>query len=492
MFLHILLFTVLYVITAHFLHKIRQLPPYPFSILPIIGHLNLLNKPLHRCLSKISNYYGPIFFLHLGSRRVLVVSSPVTVEDCLSKNNIVFAYCSQILAGKHLVYNYTSLLWAPYGDHWRNLRCIFSIHIFCANRLQLLTNIHRDEVHLLLRKLFKNQGQTIEMKPMFFEVTMNVMMRIIAGKRYYGDSMVEVEEAMGFKKMVVESFRTGGATNVGDFLPAFKWISNNEKKLIELQKERDKSVQELVDECRKKMEESKNLTLIEALLSLQKTEPEHHKDEDIKSMILVLLLAGTDTSAGTMEWAVSPLLNNSEVLKKAQAEIDDVVGKNCLVEESDLSRLSYLHCVINETLRMYPASPLLFAHESSKDCVVGGFRIPCGTTLLVNLWAIHYDPKIWKEPKKFKPERFQGLEGNKDGFKFMPFGSGRRGCPGEGLATHVVGLTLVSLIQCFEWERVGEEMVDMAEGTGLTMTKTHPLQARCRPCQAMVELLSQT
>ncbi|GLU04194.1 hypothetical protein SLE2022_213530 [Rubroshorea leprosula] len=392
MFLHILLFTILYVITAHFLHKIQQLPPYPFPILPIIGHLNLLNKPLRRCLSKISNRYGRIFFLHLGSRRVLVVSSPAAAEDCLSKNDIVFAYRPRILAGKHLGYNYTSLLWAP------------------------------DEVHLLLRKLFKNQGQTIKMKPMFFEVTMNVMMRIIAGKRYYGDSMVEVDESMRFKKMVVESFRTGGATN------------------------------ELVDECRKKMEEeSKNLTLIEALLSLQKTEPEHHKDEDIKSMILVLLLAGTDTSAGTMEWAVSLLLNNFEVLKKAQAKIDDVVGKNRLVEESDLSRLPYLHCVINETLRMYPASPLLFPHESSKDCVVGGFRIPCGTTLL-----------------------------------------GRRGCPGEGLATRVVGLTLASLIQCFEWERVGEEMVDMAEGTGLTMTKAHPLQARCRPHQAMVELLSQT
>ncbi|GKV04510.1 hypothetical protein SLEP1_g16662 [Rubroshorea leprosula] len=197
-------------------------------------------------------------------------------------------------------------------------------------------------------------------------------------------------------------------------------------------------------------------------------------------------------SAVTMEWAMSLLSNNSEVLKKAQVEIDDVVGKNRLVEESDLSRLPYLHCVINETLRMYPASPLLFPHESSKDCVVGGFRIPCGSTLLVNLWAIHYDPKIWKEPKKFKPERFQGLEGNRDGFKFMPFRSRRRGCPDEGLATHVVGLTLASPIQCFEWERVGEEMVDMVEGIGLTMTKAHPLQVRSHPRQAMVELLSQT
>ncbi|GKV04522.1 hypothetical protein SLEP1_g16675 [Rubroshorea leprosula] len=141
-------------------------------------------------------------------------------------------------------------------------------------------------------------------------------------------------------------------------------------------------------------------------------------------------------------------------------------------------------------MRMYPAGPLLLPHESSQECFVGGYRIPRGTMLLVNLWAIQNDPKIWGEPEKFRPERFQGLEVNRDGFKLMPFGSGRRGCPGEGLATRVVGLTLASVIQAFEWERIGEAMVDMTEGTGLTMPKAKALQARCLPRQAMVDLLS--
>lgn len=211
----------------------------------------------------------------------------------------------------------------------------------------------------------------------------------------------------------------------------------------------------------------------------------------LKKIVQVLLSAGTDTSAGTMEWAMSLLLNNPRVLKKAQTEIDKCVGYDRLIDESDLAKLPYLRCIINETLRMYPAGPLLVPHESSEDCLVGGFKVPRGTTLLVNLWAIQRDPKIWEDPNTFKPERFEGIEGVRDGFRFMPFGSGRRGCPGEGLAMRVVGLALGSLIQCFEWERIGEEMVDMSEEAGLTLTKARPLQANCRPRPTMVNLLSQ-
>ncbi|GKV04526.1 hypothetical protein SLEP1_g16679 [Rubroshorea leprosula] len=499
MFLHVILFAALYVITTHFLHKIRKLPPIPFPTLPIIGHLHLLKKPLYRSLSKIANQHGPLILLHFGSRRVLVVSSPEAAEECFTKNDVVFANRPHLLAGKHLGYNYTSLAWASYGDHWRNLRRISSIEILSTNRLQLLSGIRSDEIRLLVQKLFKNQNQTVDVKSAFFELTLNVMMRMMAGKRYYGDSVAEVEEAKRFRDLITKTFLYGGATNMGDFLPVLRWVSNSEKRLVNLQEERDQFMQELVDECRRRLENenknnslpgAKNKTMIEVLLSLQKSEPHNYRDENIRSAMLVLLAAGTDTSAGTMEWAMSLLLNNPEALKKAQVEMDNVVGSSRLVEESDLGKLSYLHCIINETMRMYPAGPLLLPHESSQECFVGGYRIPRGTMLLVNQWAIHNDPKIWGEPEKFRPERFQGLEGNRDGFKLMPFGSGRRSCPGEGLATRMVGLTLASVIQAFEWERIGEEMVDMTEGTGLTMPKAQALQARCRPRQAMVDLLS--
>ncbi|PIA32987.1 hypothetical protein AQUCO_04200022v1 [Aquilegia coerulea] len=192
-----------------------------------------------------------------------------------------------------------------------------------------------------------------------------------------------------------------------------------------------------------------------------------------------------------MEWAMSLLVNNPHVIKKAQTEIDVHVEKGKLLDESDINKLPYLHCIINETLRLYPAGPLLVTHESSEDCVVGGYNIPGGTMLLVNMWGIQNDPNLWDEPTKFKPERFEGLEGARDGFKFMPFGSGRRGCPGEGLAMRVVPLALGALIQCFDWERVGENLVDMTEGVGLTLPKAQPLEAKCRTRSLALDIVSQ-
>lgn len=203
-----------------------------------------------------------------------------------------------------------------------------------------------------------------------------------------------------------------------------------------------------------------------------------------------MLIAGTDTSAGTMEWALSLLVNHPDVLRKAQGEMDARVGHARLLEEADLPELPYLRCIINETLRMFPAGPLLIPHESSDACVVGGYRVPAGTMLLVNAWAMHNDPANWDRPREFRPERFEELDGYRDGFRQMPFGAGRRGCPGEPLAVRMVGLGLGTLIQCFDWERPGKDLVDMSEGAGLSMPRATPLLAYCRARPAAASLLA--
>lgn len=175
---------------------------------------------------------------------------------------------------------------------------------------------------------------------------------------------------------------------------------------------------------------------------------------------------------------MSLLLNHPHVLKKARDEIDNVIGQDRLVEESDLSKLHYLQNIILETFRLFPATPLLLPHQASADCKVSGYDIPAGTLVLVNSWSIHRDPKVWDDPTSFKPERFEGIE--VETHKLMPFGMGRRSCPGNGLAQRVVGLVLASLIQCFEWERISDEQIDLAEGKGLTMPKAEPLEAMCK------------
>nr|WMZ41201.1 cytochrome P450 family 81 subfamily Q polypeptide 3 [Ipomoea batatas] len=503
--LYLALLFPLYLISKHFHRKFKNHPPAPFLTLPLLGHLYLFKKPLHRALDKISSRHGPVLLLEFGSRKVLLVASPSAAEECLSRNDIVFANRPHLMAGKHIGYNYTSLAWSSYGDHWRNLRKIVALEILSTHRLQMLHEIRADEVNSMVRKVHEvcKADSHVEMKSYFFELTLNVMMRMIAGKRYYGENVEDIEEAKRFRAIVTDTFRLGGATNVGDFVPALKGVFKElENSLVELQHRRDSFMQDMIKDCRKRMENDgdrhtesagKKKSFVEVLLSLQENEPEYYKDEIIRSLMLVMLAAGTDTSSGTMEWGLSLLLNHPQVLKKAQMEIDERVGQDRLLEESDLVNLPYLNCILKETMRMYPVGPLLIPHESSEECTVAGYRIPAGTMLMVNLYSIQRDPKNWDEPEKFRPERFEGSEGvTRDGYKMMPFGSGRRSCPGESLGLRMVGLSLGSLIQCFDWERIGGEMVDMTEGTGLSMPKATPLTAICKARPFVAGLLSQT
>nr|XP_011458843.1 PREDICTED: cytochrome P450 81D11-like [Fragaria vesca subsp. vesca] len=229
--------------------------------------------------------------------------------------------------------------------------------------------------------------------------------------------------------------------------------------------------------------------LIDNLLLLQLTEPELYTDAIIKGIILALLAAGTETDSTTLEWAMSLLLNHPDQLDQVRAEIDIKIGQGRLLDEQDLPNLNHLQNVINETLRLYPPVPLLGIREASADCVVGGFDVPCGTMMVINAWAIHRDPELWHEPTQFKPERFEGWSGEgPQGYRLIPFGGGRRGCPGAGLANRLIALVLGSLIQAFEWERISEEKVDMSEGLGLTMPKIKPLEALCKPRPLMQKL----
>nr|UUV61158.1 codon optimized SrKAHe1 [synthetic construct]UUV61162.1 KAHe1 [Stevia rebaudiana] len=494
LYISILLLLASYLFTTQLRRKSANLPPTVFPSIPIIGHLYLLKKPLYRTLAKIAAKYGPILQLQLGYRRVLVISSPSAAEECFTNNDVIFANRPKTLFGK--IVGGTSLGSLSYGDQWRNLRRVASIEILSVHRLNEFHDIRVDENRLLIRKL-RSSSSPVTLITVFYALTLNVIMRMISGKRYFdsGDRELE-EEGKRFREILDETLLLAGASNVGDYLPILNWlgVKSLEKKLIALQKKRDDFFQGLIEQVRKsrgaKVGKGRK-TMIELLLSLQESEPEYYTDAMIRSFVLGLLAAGSDTSAGTMEWAMSLLVNHPHVLKKAQAEIDRVIGNNRLIDESDIGNIPYIGCIINETLRLYPAGPLLFPHESSADCVISGYNIPRGTMLIVNQWAIHHDPKVWDDPETFKPERFQGLEGTRDGFKLMPFGSGRRGCPGEGLAIRLLGMTLGSVIQCFDWERVGDEMVDMTEGLGVTLPKAVPLVAKCKPRSEMTNLLSE-
>ncbi|KAL2552023.1 Cytochrome [Forsythia ovata] len=476
-----------------FLSRGRQcynLPPSPVSALPIIGHLHLLKQPLHRTLHKISQKQGPIFSLSLGVRRVVVVSSPELVAECFTENDIVFANRPHVLVDKYIGYNHTTMTGAPYGNHWRSLRRLSAQEVLSIARLNTFEPIRRDEIKRLLQSLYKtscNGFTKVVLRPKLSELAFNVIMRMVAGKRYFGEE-TESEQGKIFRELISKVFKHAHASNPEDFLPFLDWIDYRglKKNMVDLGKKLDDFYEGLLEEHRRE----KRNTMIGHLLSLQESQPELYTNQTLKGLITNMVIASTDTSVVTIEWAMALLLNNPNVLQKARDELNTHISPNRLITEQDLSNLPYLKNIILETFRMFPAGPLLLPHESSSDCKVQEYDVPRGTILLVNSWAIHRDPKVWDDPTSFKPERFEGKE--VETHKLMPFGMGRRACPGSGLGQRMVGLALGSLIQCFEWERISGEKADFSEGTGLTMPKKKPLEVMCKPREIMHKVLQES
>ena len=196
-----------------------------------------------------------------------------------------------------------------------------------------------------------------------------------------------------------------------------------------------------------------------------------------------LFVAGTDTTSSTLEWGMAELLRNPKVMSKAKAELAETIGEGKLVEESDMARLPYLQAVLKETFRLHPAVPFLVPRKAEMDVELGGYVIPKGAQVLVNAWAMGRDENIWENPEEFSPERFLGSEIDVKGrnYELIPFGSGRRLCPGYPLAMRMLLLMLGSLVNCFDWKLQGgikvEEM-DMDDKFGLTLEKAQPMIAK--------------
>ncbi|KAL1224436.1 Cytochrome P450 81D11 [Cardamine amara subsp. amara] len=362
----ILSFTFIFFISLKLLfgkrHTKFNLPPSPVRSLPLIGHLHLLKQPLHRTFLSFSRSLdgAPIFCLRLENRLTVVVSSYTIAEECFTINDIVLANRPEFILGKYIEYNFTTMTSAPYGDHWRNLRRIGTLEIFSSHKLNGFLSLRKDEIRHLLLRLSKNSQHgfaKVEMRQMFFDLTINNILRMIAGKRFYGEGMEQAEDVRRVRKLVDEIVSKAGAGNAIDYLPFLRWITDFEKQMKNLAGKVDEFLQSLVDE--KRADQEKGNTMIDHLLSLQETQPDYYTDVTLKGIIIVMILAGTETLTGTLEWAMLNLLNHPEVLKKAKTEINTKIGFDRLIDEPDVKNLPYLQGIVLETLRLHPAAPTL-------------------------------------------------------------------------------------------------------------------------------------
>ncbi|MCD7449608.1 hypothetical protein HAX54_000836 [Datura stramonium] len=479
---------------------------------PIIGHLHLLSGSKsdqlpHKILSRMAEKYGPIFGMKLGVHQVVVVSDPKIAKECFTTNDLALANRSKSMASEIIGYKEAMFGFSPYGPYWREIRKITTIEFLSTRRIEMLKHIREFEVKSAIKEIYnnwvKNQSSSnfngavkMEMKEWFGDLIMNTMVKMLFGKTYRSNEGEGINKA---HKAIRRFFELMGAFVVADFLPYLRWldIGGYEKAMKVVAKELDSIVEEWLEEHKRKrdsegIKSGEEEDFMDVMLSICQNRDMLEFDDDtvIKATCMALLAAGTDTTIVTLTWSLSLLLNNFQALKKVQDELDTQVGKNRWVQESDIKNLVYLQATIKETLRLYPAAPLSVPHESTEDCTISGYDIPKGTRLLVNLWKVHHDPNIWQNPNEFKPERF--LTAHKDvdvrgnHFELIPFGSGRRMCPGISLALQVLPFVIAVLLQGFDMKRLSDEPIDMSESFGLTVLKASPLEVLLAPHLASV------
>nr|QUN00515.1 cytochrome P450 82C60 [Tripterygium wilfordii] len=481
----------------------NKLPPRAGGAWPVIGHLHLLGgpQPTHKTLGDMADKYGPIFTIKMGVHRALVVSNSEIAKQCLTTHDRVFASRPKSLATEHLGYNQAMFGFSPYGPFWRHMRKITTLQLLSSHRLETLNHVRESEVRNSTKKLYqswtqnKNSSNQVlaDMKTWFGDITANLMFRVIVGKRYVSE---EGPEDARWKQVVKDWLELFGRYVVADAVPFLRWfdLGGVEKAMKRMAKVMDVYVEEWLEEHKKKRLNSGDRIVEEdfmgVMLSILDGDQQeklggHNTDTVNKAVSLGLFLAGSDTTTITMIWALSLLLNNRHVLKKVQEEVDAHIGRERLVKESDLKSLIYLEAIIKETFRLYPAAPLSVPHESMEDCTVSGYHVPKGTRLLFNVWKIQHDPSIWEDPFEFRPERFLTTHKHVDAkglnFELIPFGGGRRMCPGVLFSLQVLQLTLANLLHGFDFSTPNDEPIDMTESFGFTNPKATPLDLLLSP-----------
>ncbi|CAN6282990.1 unnamed protein product [Urochloa humidicola] len=475
-----------------------NLPPGPRP-LPVIGNLNLIGHLPHRSVHELSKSYGPLMSLRFGSMPVVVGSSVDMASFFLKTHDVLFIDRPRTTAGRYTGFNYSDMIWSPYGAYFRQVRKFCKTEFFGAARLRAQEHIRETEVRTMMRDLYAAAGKEALVRLMdhLFQLLINVISLMVLGKKHN-----DVDQAglpgtpEGFKWMIEEFFSLSGRLDVGDMIPWLSWLDLNGhvRRVKRLREMLDPFLDNVVDEhSERRLREGENFVAMDAvdmLLELAddpNLEAPIHRD-GVKAFTWNLLVGLPDTTSVTVEWAMSELLRHPDALAKVTEELDRVIGRERLmVTEGDIPSLPYLNAVIKETMRLHPVTPLLTPRLSREDVSVGSHDVPAGTLVFVNVWAIARDPAIWgHDAGEFRPERFVGSSVDVKGqhLELLPFGSGRRMCPGFSLGLRMVHVLLANLVHGYSWklpDGVSREKLSMEETFGLTVPRKVRLDAVAEP-----------
>ncbi|KZV31434.1 hypothetical protein F511_40750 [Dorcoceras hygrometricum] len=425
--------------------KTAPLPPGPKG-LPFIGILHEFDAAHpHVYLRELAKGYGPLMSIKLGSRPAVVISSARVAKIALKNNDVVFSGRPPLVALRKYSYDGNDIAFSDYDQSWREMRKLSVIHLFSAKQVSSFLPIRREEVSRMIKGIMNKSesSEVINLSQAAFFLSNRIICRAGFGK--------ELDEAG--KRKFDEVFKETQVISVAfffrDFFPSLSWIDNltgTSSRLEKNLRDLDDFFQELIDDhLDPNRPESMRGDILDLLIKLKHEQAAAVpiEWENIKGILMNVFIAGTDTSAALIVWAMTALIKKPEVLKKAQEEVRNVVGSKGTVDEDDIQNLPYLKAIIKEALRLFPPAPLSLPRETIEKCTIDG--------------TIDY----------------KGHD-----FGFIPFGSGRRGCPGTNFGVATVELGLANLLYSFEWglpHGMKEEDVDMEAAAGLASHRKNDL-----------------
>ncbi|CAN1264949.1 Corytuberine synthase [Linum perenne] len=461
--------------------KKLHLPPGP-KPWPILGNIPQLlkSKSPHITFSQFAQSHGPLISLKLGSQIMIIASSPMSASQILRTHDCIFSarYLSKSNPFELNVFDQAAIVWAPTcTDGWKSLRSLCQTELFSPKMIEAQSVVREKKVGEMVDYLLERQGEMVNIGEIVFTTVFNSLCKV-----FFSKDLLGFED--GLKSHVREMMEVGVTPNVADFYPFLEWFDPQgmKKKMLDS----FQTMFALWDCYVKERREIRRLELVINGGDFPKEDfldvflANGFDDHKINWLFLQeLLTAGTDTTTTTIEWAMAELLMNKEALTRVREELSREIGTTTTITESNTSQLPFLNACIKETLRLHPPAPFLIPHRAQETCNVMNYTIPKNSQIIINVWAISRDPSVWVDPLSFKPERF--LDGSTRAdfkgrdFEFLPFGSGRRMCPGLPVAVRQLPLILASLVRGFDWSLPVGQDLDMREKFGLTLHKDQPL-----------------
>ncbi|KAM3397938.1 premnaspirodiene oxygenase [Capsicum galapagoense] len=475
----------------------KRLPPGPWK-LPCIGSmLHMVGGLPHRVLRDLAKKYGPIMHLQLGEVSAVVITSPEMAKQVLKNHDLAFASRPKLLASEIVMYNCSDIAFCPYGNYWRQMRKICVLELLTNKNVRSFSSIRQDETLRLVDDFFcsSSSGKPINVTKRIYLFTSFIICRSA-----FGTIIKEQEEFIQVVKKVTSLLE---GFYVADIFPSLKFLhvlSGIKGKIMDVHHKVDTIAENVINEHKKNLVNGKTNgelggeDLIDVLLRLMKDGNLRFPitNDNIKAIVYDMFAAGTETSSATLDWAMVEIMKNPSVLCKARAEVREAFRGRETFGENDIEELKYLKLVVKETLRLHPPLPLMLPRECREEVDINGFTIPLKTKVIVNIWAIARDPRYWDDAESFKPERFEhsSVDFVGNNFEFLPFGSGRRICPGISFGLANVYLPLAKLLYHFDWKLptgTNPSDLDMTESDGASCTRKNDLYLIATPYQPSQE-----